>query len=368
MDVGHGLFAPGSRVLDAQRVLSREHPVDAIGGAHTLADVLGPALHDLLHDIGIGHVAAGHGDHVDMAVGDRAGRRLGVGNRSRVEHHHPGLGPHGTGQVKLGGGALVHAGHGIGEGLVVLHLAADHVQVVDHAAVGEYLGDLHTVGLGQPAFEILVARKAHADDEVVAHVLAHLGQDIPREPGPVLQAAAIAVGALVDAGGPEAVDQVLIGALELAAVEAAFLGPPRRLAVVAHDAREVPVLHLSGGGCGVQVLAHPRGGYRGQPRVRVPRHLAADMGELDHQLRAVLVDPVGELLEVGDDRIVRGRELVVLDRRGNGIPRPTRSRGLAWPSSSRTRAVNSRSSQTVALGVLLVVGLRHPRSTPSHFN
>ena len=78
MDVGHGLFAPGSRVLDAQRVLSREHPVDAIGGAHTLADVLGPALHDLLHDIGIGHVAAGHGDHVDMAVGDRAGRRLGA--------------------------------------------------------------------------------------------------------------------------------------------------------------------------------------------------------------------------------------------------------------------------------------------------
>jgi hypothetical protein len=66
-DMRHGRFAPGRRVLDAGHVHSGRRAIDAIGGAHALADGVRPILHQLPHDVGVGDVAARHRDHVDMA-------------------------------------------------------------------------------------------------------------------------------------------------------------------------------------------------------------------------------------------------------------------------------------------------------------
>ena len=138
----------------------------------------------------------------------------------------------------------------------------------------------------------------------------------PNRP-PVLEAAAIAVGALVGARAQEAVEQVLERPLNLAAVEPAFLAAPRRGTVARDDALEVERLHGLGVGA-VEGLAHPAGGDGRQPGVDVPARPAPDMGELAHEPRAQAVDAFGERLEVGNDAVVAGIEPVVVEREGVG--------------------------------------------------
>ena len=84
----HGLLAAGGGVLDAQRVAADIDAVDAIAGADALADVVDAAFHQLRDDMRVGDVGAGHGDHVDMALGDRAVGGVQVGDALGVEHRH----------------------------------------------------------------------------------------------------------------------------------------------------------------------------------------------------------------------------------------------------------------------------------------
>ena len=71
-DVRHGRLAPGRRVLDAERISAELDPVDAVAGADALADVVGPALHQLLTMWGSAIWPRVMPDHVDMAFGDGA--------------------------------------------------------------------------------------------------------------------------------------------------------------------------------------------------------------------------------------------------------------------------------------------------------
>jgi hypothetical protein len=72
-DVGHRGFPARRGILQAQGAAAGIQAVDAIGGAHALADVVGASLHKLADDMGIGDVAARHADHVQMAVFNGAG-------------------------------------------------------------------------------------------------------------------------------------------------------------------------------------------------------------------------------------------------------------------------------------------------------
>ncbi len=71
-EMRHGRLAPRGGILDAERIGADIDPVEAIAGAHALADVVETALHQLAHDMGVGDMAAGHADHVAMAFLDGA--------------------------------------------------------------------------------------------------------------------------------------------------------------------------------------------------------------------------------------------------------------------------------------------------------
>ena len=148
------------------------------------------------------------------------------------------------------------------------------------------LGDGHTVVRREPLVIEFVAGHADADHVVVADLLAYLVEHLEAEAHAIFQAAAVFIRALVGLGRPERVDQGLEGAVDFEAVEVAFLAAPGRLAEGLDDPAEIPFLHLLGMGAMVG-LAHPRRPDGGQPRIGLPLHLAADMGQLNHQLGAV---------------------------------------------------------------------------------
>ena len=77
-----------------------------------------------------------------------------------------------------------------------------------------------------PSLDLVVGGDADADRESGAGLLADGGQDLPQEPGAVLQASAVVVIAEVGGGGQELADQVAVGAVELHPVEPALLASP----------------------------------------------------------------------------------------------------------------------------------------------
>ena len=76
----------------------------------------------------------------------------------------------------------------------------------------------------------LLDRVAHADREVLAALVLDRVDDLQREAHAVLEAAAEAVGALVEVRAHELGDQVAVGGVQLDGVEARLLHPPGRLA------------------------------------------------------------------------------------------------------------------------------------------
>ena len=121
---------------------------------------------------------------------------------------------------------------------------ADHAEEVEQAG-GVVIGrDLLHVVVGQAIGMEFIATDAHADHEVVADLGAHRLEHLETELHAALEAAAPLIGALVDARAPELVDQMLVHGGQLDAVQAAFLGTPRRLGEIGDDALDL--LHLDG--------------------------------------------------------------------------------------------------------------------------
>ncbi len=287
-----------------------------------------------------------------MAVGDGAVGVGDVGDALAVEDSHAQLRFERAGQLQIGRGRHGHGRHGARQAPGIEHAAADHVEEIDHAAPMQKLGHLQAVAVAHARFQELVARHADADDEVRAHLLARLLQHFEREARAVLEAAAVFVRALVGDRAPETVEQILKGALELEPVEPAFLGAARGLAISLHHAADVPILHGLGVGA-VERLAHAAGGDRRQPRLQIPARLAADMAQLHGQLGAMAMDAVGHLLEIGNDRIVGRRDLVVLEgRRIDGHRGDAAEHGEAEPALGLLRVI-----ELIALLRLALLGI-----------
>jgi len=88
-DVRHGRLAARRRVLQAQRVAADIDAVDAVAGTDALADIVVAAFHQLLDQMRVGDMGAGHGDHVDMALGDGAGAGGQIRHALGVEDRRP---------------------------------------------------------------------------------------------------------------------------------------------------------------------------------------------------------------------------------------------------------------------------------------
>ena len=102
--------------------------------------------------------------------------------------------------------------------------------------------------------------------------------------------------------------------LELDAVEAGRLHALGGVGVVANDALDVPILGRLGKGP-VRRLAHRRGRQHRQPVGLVPDGAPAEMGELDHHRRAMLVTFISEPAEPWHDLVLVGLQVAEGRRR-----------------------------------------------------
>ncbi len=244
-------------------------------------------------DMPLGHGARGGGDVADpLGVDDGDVDRRLDGARHMQE-----------GRDREG-----HVGHQDRERAPVAGLPGPDVEHVDQARARQAHGDLQAVLGVEPVGDELVGGHAHADDVVGPDLAAHLLQHLQAEAHAVLQAAAIGIGAPVDAGRPELGHQMQGLEGELDPVEPALAAAPRRLAEVADDPGEVPVLHLLGEGA-VLGLPHRRGRHGRQPVAGVPARAPAHVRDLAHEGRAMGVHALGELAEMGDDPVLAHVEL-----------------------------------------------------------
>lgn len=302
-DVRHAhVFAGGRGVLDAQHVQALVLAVDAVVGADALLDLVDLAHLDLGDQVRVGDVRASHADHVHVAAFEDARSLVRVLDVLRVQHRHVDHFLDAGRQVQERLRREGHVGDDVGQGVVGVAAGADHADEVEHAGIAVVLGDLLHVLVGQAVRVELVTADAHADAEVLADLGAHRLEHLEAELHAPLEAATPLVGALVDPWAPELVDHVLVHGGQLDTVQAAFLGAAGGLRVVADDPPDL--LHLDGlAGGAVHRLADTRRRHQGRPVVAVPARTAPHVGNLDHDLGAVLVHGVRQVLEVRDDPV-----------------------------------------------------------------
>ncbi|MNL06145.1 hypothetical protein D3C87_1267750 [compost metagenome] len=148
----------------------------------------------------------------------------------------------------------------------------------------------------------LVTADAHAHAEIVTDLGAYGFQDFQTELHPAFEGAAPFVGTLVDPWAPELVDHVLMHRRQFDTVQATGLGAAGRLSVVTDHPPDL--FRLDGFASGtVHRLAHARRRHQRRPVEAVPTRATAHVGNLDHDLGAVLVHGVGKILEVRNDAV-----------------------------------------------------------------
>ena len=244
----------------------------------------------------------GHPHQVDVATFEDAvglGRVLDV---LGVDHRHADHFLDARGQVQEGLRRIGHVGNDVGQGVVGVTAGADHAEEV-HLAGGIVVGGdgLHVV-VGQAIGVELVAADAHAHHEVVADLGTHRLEHLQAKAHAALEGAAPGVLALVDAGAPELVDQVLVHGGQLDPIETALLGPASGLGEVTDDAPDFLLLDGLAGGA-MDRFADARRRHQGGPVVAIPARTTPHMGNLDHDLAAVTVYRLGQILKVRDDAV-----------------------------------------------------------------
>ena len=112
------VFTAGGGVLDAQHVQPLILAVDAVVGADALLDLVDLAHLDLGDQVRVGHVRAGHADHVDVAAFEDARGLVRVLDVLCVQHRHLDHFLDAGRQVQEGLRREAHVGDDVGQGVV----------------------------------------------------------------------------------------------------------------------------------------------------------------------------------------------------------------------------------------------------------
>ena len=323
-------LAPGPRIHRARDRQALEDATDAaLVAPDAMDDLVLPPLLDLVRELGIGDLGAGHRHHVGLAGGEDLLRERRVLDPADGEH----------GQ----------ADDGLDLGGQVDEVPVRHVRRLDRLedVVVARGGDVHVVdlalrleGLRDPDRVVDVERArdeirqadAHADDPVRSRAAPHLVDHLAGEPQPVVEGAAVLVLALVVERREELVEEVAVRDVHLRPVEAAFARQLRRPAPPVDDLADVLVLHR------LRRLAVRRRLDRGRPPEdtevvrRVARRVEPEVVQLREDHRAVLVDGVRQpsvrferagSVGPGDARETGGRGRVDDPVAGDQQPRPS---------------------------------------------
>ena len=287
------LVLPSRRVVDDATNLAAGHQLaDAAHvGADAGTDAMRLGVAGLVDQVGVGDQRAHHGHHLRRAAGDDV---LGVIEGHDAPHHHDrALQPRCNDLV----GGHFHAERVVrrGDQLVKPPIGA-HVQGDVIGLVIDGGGDAGAVRSRDAAGHMVFVGQPHAHGELAAvHHPAHCGDDLAQEAQPILERAAVAVGALVQGGGQELVQQVAAGSVDVHSVEA-------RIPAAAGGVREVRH-HVVDHGLGHGNGHHPRhwvGHGACRPVLRHPglgRIAGAGMVELQEQLHAGGADAAADLGE-----------------------------------------------------------------------
>ena len=304
-DVRHAhVFTGRCGVLDAQHVQALVLAVDAVVGADALLDLVNLAHLDLGDQVRVGHVRTGHADHVHVAAFKDACSLVRVLDVLRVQHRNLDHFLDAGRQVQERLRRVAHVGDDVGQGVVGVATRADHADEVEHAGGVVVRGDLLHVFMAEAIGVELVTADTHAHAEVVTDLGAYGLEHFQAKLHAAFEGAAPFVGTLVDPWAPELVDHVLVHGRQFHAVQAALFGATCRLRVVADDAPDL--FHLDGfAGGTVHGFTDTRRRHQGRPVEAVPARATAHVGNLDHDLGAMLVHGVGQVLEVRDDAVGR---------------------------------------------------------------
>ena len=297
----------GGAVDDAAQLRAAAHLVDA--GVAGEAAPRRLAAGELCHPVRLRDQGAPERDEIRLAGGDRVGGDIGIAE--------PADGDDGHGNVLLD---LRRIGE---KRRVGIDHRRDHAGGRGQRAVVPG-GDVKRVGarLRRPQRDLPAFGKRrslrekvfhrHAVDHGDAHGGFHRAQHLEPEPRPVLEAAAIGVGAPVLERGDELRDQVAVRGMDFDAIEAGLLGARRGRSEAGDGERDVLGRHLLRDDGLVGDLEHRMRDRRRRQR-RLPADIeagvAAAVAELDRGLCPAGSDRGGEPRQARQEAVVIDAEL-----------------------------------------------------------
>ncbi len=332
------LLPADHRVLDTGDRLALAQAADAaLARAHARADVVEASFHGLLGHLGVGDHGARHADEVAHAGGEHPLRLLRRAHAAGEDHGHLHHRARGGGEIGVQRMRVVEGGRDHRFEAKRLRVRPAHHPVVRDAEGVGPPRDLEQVLLGQPAGDEVVAAVPHPDDEVVSDGLAHRPEHLVGESHPVVDAAAVFVGARVGERGEKVLEQMTAVEGNVAAVVAALLEPHRRRRPRIDDLADLGLGHHVGPLAMAFFTSVGRTPQRGP---RVPGVAApTPVGDLRQAEGAVPVHRRAHLLELRDDAVVPVVDLgPVVDRGG-----------------MNARGAEHHHHPAAALGLLLVV-------------
>ncbi|MCY1224996.1 hypothetical protein D9M72_371790 [compost metagenome] len=218
-------------------------PVKTVVGADTGADVVLALFHDLAHDMRIGHVSAGHADHVNLAGSDRVTSRRHVLDLCGMEGREFGCCAYIARKIQMRRARHALDRDDVGQARIRIDMTTDDIQKIDETAFLQTTGDLQAFSLSGPAGKTLVRRVAYAEDKVVADPFAHRLEDVETETQTVIERAAIGTIEFVGKRRGELVDEMPVG-FQLDTIHAARLHAFGGVRKILDDALDVPVFDL----------------------------------------------------------------------------------------------------------------------------
>ena len=259
---------------------------------------------DLADEMRVGELRTRHADEVDLALANGVARRRDIVDLGGVQDGQLRRLAHAAGEVEVRRRRHAVDRDDLRQRRFVGDVAADDVDEVDEPVGLQASEDVEAARRVDAAWNRLVDGHADADDEVGPDPLADRPQDAPPEAQPVLEGAAVLVAAVVRQRRPELVEEVAVG-LDLDAVHPARLHALCGVGVLLDDAVDVPVLGLLGHGAMRRLPPRRRSEDR-QPVVLGPARAPAEVGQLDHARRTVLVDLVAHAADPRHDGVVVG--------------------------------------------------------------